>query len=224
MFQVIYENKNILAIEKPEGIATIPGFDTSGDNVYNRLKETGYKELFVVHRLDKAVSGILIFAKNKKFHRYLNTLFEKRLITKHYLAIVSGFLDKKTGIIDAPIRRYGSGRMGVDFKKGKQSLTRYKVILSTRDWSLLMVSPVTGRRHQIRVHLYHIGHPVIGDPLYGNIKKNLSYPRLMLHAHRIKIPLPDGSILSLKSSLPLSFRGMLKNRKSVTPYKQGEKS
>ncbi len=223
MFRVIYENKNILAIEKPEGIATIPGFNTSRNNVYYKLKEAGYKDLFVVHRLDKAVSGILLFAKNKKFHRYLNTLFEKRLITKHYLAIVYGSPGKKTGIINAPLRRYGSGRMGVDFKKGKQSLTSYKVILSRKDWSLLQVSPITGRRHQIRVHLYYIGHSVIGDPLYGDIKRNLSYPRLMLHAYRIRIPLPDGSFLNLKSSLPPSFRGMLRNKELVTPSKQGEK-
>ncbi len=210
MFRIIYEDQNILAIDKPENILTIPGFKPDKKSVLSILKEKGFGNIFVVHRLDKAVSGILIFAKNKNFHRYLNYMFEKRLIEKCYFAIVHGQVRDKHGIINVPIRQYGSGRMGVDTKKGKESITRYKTLLVKEKWSALDVRPVTGRKHQIRVHLYHIGHPILGDRLYGDIGKSKAYPRLMLHSYRMKIPLQNGSYLNLKSSLPQIFRDMLR--------------
>lgn len=186
MIPVLYEDDGIIAVDKPAGISSIPERDLSVESVLSILEKQIKQKLFIVHRLDKEVSGVMLFAKNALAHKYLNEEFFGRNVKKTYLALTLGTIHEAKGKIDKPIRQFGSGRMGVDEKKGKPSLTRYEVLKRFDAHTLLYACPVTGRRHQIRVHLYHLGHPVAGDPLYGdrNIQKN--YPRLMLHAERIQ--------------------------------------
>lgn len=206
MFRVLYDDSDMLVIEKPEGIATIPERTSNGRDVFTVLRQSGYSPLYVVHRLDKLVSGVLIFAKNPETHRYLNALFAKRKIAKHYIAIVSGYVKEKYGEISVPIRRFGSGRMGVDTTKGKQSITYFRRLAYGENCSMLAVFPLTGRPHQIRVHLYYRGHPIIGDPLYGDKKTASLYPRLFLHCLRIQLTHPKNQkICSFRSSLPSAF-------------------
>jgi 23S rRNA-/tRNA-specific pseudouridylate synthase len=122
------------------------------------------------------------------------------------MALVHGIVDSNNGRINKPIREFGSGRMGIDDKNGKQSITEFSVIKKFGKYSLLDVSIITGRRHQIRVHLYSIGHPVVGDLRYGDKKIQEQYPRLMLHASRIELNLPGNTHKIIESQIPETFK------------------
>lgn len=186
--QIIYENPNLIAVDKPVGQLVIPGRgEAEGKPLVDQVSSHIRKKAYVVHRIDRETSGLVVFAKDAKTHRELCTLWEGREVHKTYLAWVKGRLEKKEGLLDYPLKTFGSGRMGVD-PKGKPSQTRFKVVKSQEGVTLLEVEPLTGRRHQIRVHLYHAGHPVLGDPLYGLERPVGGAPRLLLHAHRLLIP------------------------------------
>jgi RluA family pseudouridine synthase len=176
-------------VNKLPGYAVIPGRNISDDIVLVNLIENQLKyKVLVVHRIDLETSGIVIFAKNPNAHRHLNIQFERREVKKRYLALVQGVVDRDT-TINFPIRQFGSGRMGVD-PQGKLSSTEVRVIEKFPGATLLDVLPLTGRRHQIRVHCYASGHPIMGDPMYGKDRPVGGVPRLMLHAHQIKIADP----------------------------------
>ncbi|HDL90490.1 MAG TPA: RluA family pseudouridine synthase [Thermodesulforhabdus norvegica] len=205
-FEILYEDGDLLVLNKPAEVATIPERKPTGKDVISIITaETRYKP-FVVHRLDKPVSGVLILAKNPEAHKYLNEQFQKRRVHKEYVALVHGAVKQEKGVISAPIRRYGSGRMGVDFRKGKPSITYFIRICSGEEFSLLKVLPITGRQHQIRTHLYHIGHSVAGDLKYGNRKKAKErFSRLMLHCLKIKVTLPSNKSLEIEARFPEDF-------------------
>lgn len=207
--KIIYEDDSVIAVDKPEGIASISENDTNLKTVHSLLEEKYSQKIFIVHRIDKEVSGLILFAKNSKTHKYLNNQFATRSVKKNYIALVHGSLIKDCGRIDKPIREFGSGRMGIDEKNGKQSITDFNVVERFNNYSLLNISIITGRRHQIRVHLYSIGHPVVGDLRYGDIKTQKQYSRLMLHARQIEITLPNNSKKRFESPLPESIRVFL---------------
>jgi len=150
-------------------------------------KQLNYKCL-VVHRIDLETSGIVIFAKNPQTHRHLSIQFERREVKKNYIALVQGVMTSDI-TVNSPIRQFGSGRMGVD-PQGKPSSTEIRIIEKLPDATLLDVSPHTGRRHQIRVHCYASGFPIIGDPMYGKDRPVGGVSRLMLHAYQVKITDP----------------------------------
>ncbi len=167
----------------------------------------------IVHRLDRETSGIMLAVRNQKYFDYFKSLFKERQIKKTYLALVSGEPREKRGVIDKPIGiKNGTVKRSVHSKKMlKSAVTEYKVvktfISSGVPFSLLEVSPKTGRTHQIRVHLASIGHPIVGDPLYGG-KKNASLAnRLMLHAYSLEFSLPNGSRLRLEAEPDELFSG-----------------
>jgi tRNA pseudouridine32 synthase / 23S rRNA pseudouridine746 synthase len=205
MLPILYEDDEIIAIDKPYNISSIPERDRSVKSVLPILEKELKQKLFVVHRLDKEVTGVMLFAKNAAAHKYLNKEFFDRNVKKTYLALAVGTIQEEKGDIDKPIRQFGSGRMGVDENKGKPSLTKYEVIKKTDTHTLLHAYPVTGRRHQIRVHLYHIGHPVAGDRLYGDKNLQKKYPRLMLHAVGIQFKNPSGKEITVESKVPEEF-------------------
>ncbi len=207
---VIAETQDFLAVDKPVHLSTIPG--GGQDTSLLQLMEQGRGEkLWVVHRLDKEVSGLLVLAKNADTHRELSLVFEHRKVIKTYLALVTGTPAASEGLIDAPIRAYGSGRMGVDRAGGKPSQTRYQVIARKGQHTLLELTPLTGRRHQIRVHCYHEGFPVAGDLTYGNREQQQAYPRLMLHAFSLRFSLPEQDPVHLVCMPPESFKKVLKD-------------
>jgi 23S rRNA-/tRNA-specific pseudouridylate synthase len=132
-------------------------------------------------------------------------LFEQRKIHKTYLAIVHGPIEEDSGTIDKPLRRFGSGRMGEDQKKGKPCITQYTVETRCSGYTLVKVHPQTGRKHQIRAHFFSIGHPIVGDTLYGDTSIQKKYPRLMLHALAISFSSPEQEDLLIESPSPLVF-------------------
>lgn len=202
---VLFENDDLIALDKPEGLAAIPERNPQNNSLLKLLCERRSRKFWVVHRLDKQVSGVILFAKNAEAHRTLNRLFEARRVHKTYLALVHGRIEGEGGVITAALRRFGSGRMGEDPAGGKACRTDYTVTARLPAYTLVRVEPLTGRKHQIRAHLCGAGHPIVGDPLYGDKTVQKRFPRLMLHAVRLRLNLPSGSPIEIVSKIPESF-------------------
>lgn len=189
---ILHEDESLLAIDKPAGLSAIPERDLAQPSAQRLLEAARGQRLFVVHRLDKEVSGLLLFGRDADVHRALSLAFERRQVDKRYLGLVWGEVAGDRGEVALPIHEFGSGRMGVD-ARGKPSLTRWSVlargVLAGRAVTLLGLSPVTGRRHQLRVHCYAIGHALVGDPRYGDKPLQATQPRLMLHALEARLSL-----------------------------------
>jgi RluA family pseudouridine synthase len=208
---IVYEDENIIALNKPQGILVVPDrFDKNMENLYDSLKNV-YKNIYVIHRLDKGTSGIILFAKNADFHRRLSILWEKGKVRKTYYAVVHGKFSNERGRINSPIGRLKKkkGVMTIDYKNGKKCITEYKVIKTIKNFSLLEITPHTGRTHQIRVHLASIGHPVAGDVLYNRIEATGKETfiddcsRLCLHAYGIEFFYAEaGKKIQITAPLP----------------------
>ena len=205
MLPLLYEDDDILAVTKPEGLATIPERRPTGDSLVERLAEQLAIRLYVVHRLDKEVSGVVLLAKHAAAHRWLNDQFSARAVEKTYIALAHGRVGPDRGVIDLPLRQFGSGRMGIDHRRGKPSISRFAVMRRTAAFTLLEIAPVTGRRHQIRVHLYASGHPIVGDRRYGDVARQRPFARLMLHARQVTCRLPGGGTVCIDAPPPPSY-------------------
>jgi tRNA pseudouridine32 synthase/23S rRNA pseudouridine746 synthase len=206
--QILHEDDHLVAVSKPSGQVTIPGRgNLPGEPLSTELARQLGRKVFVVHRLDRGASGVVLFAKDSDTHRDLSLQFERREVCKTYLVLVQGLV-KEDGHIDQPLRAFGSGRMGIH-SEGKPSQTDFKIRERLPAATLLEVTPHTGRRHQIRVHLYSIGHPVMGDTLYGKERPVGGVSRLMLHAWSLEFKNLDQSCLYFKADLPLDFENVL---------------
>ena len=150
MIPILYEDRHIVVVDKPAGLASIPERDRSIDCVMSIMERQLQRKLLIVHRLDKDASGILLYAKNAESHKYMNRLFTDRHVEKTYGAIVYGVVTDDEGTIEAPIRVYGSGRMGVDEARGKPSRTDFRVVKRIAGHTFIDAFPITGRRHQIQ--------------------------------------------------------------------------
>ena len=214
-FAVLFEDGDVLAVMKPEGLATIPERAGNRESLLPLLQAATGAKLFVVHRLDKEASGAILFAKNAAAHRCLNGQFERREVAKRYRALAHGIITRERGVIDRPIRMFGSGRMGIDTARGKPSTTAYEVIRRMREYTLLDLLPASGRRHQIRVHLYSMGHPIVGDRRYGDNGLQSRFPRLMLHATEIGFRLPSGGEKTVSSPPTETFDAVLESIESA---------
>jgi len=211
VISILFEDQDVLAVNKPEGIASIPERSEDSQNLLGLLEKMYKEKLYIVHRLDKEVSGVILFARNARAHRTLNLQFSSREVRKTYMTLVHGVVERESGIIEKAIREFGSGRMGVDESRGKPSITTYRIEERLPNYTLLQVYPFTGRRHQIRVHMYSIGHPVVGDIRYGDKELQSNYPRLMLHAGEVDFSLISGERITLRASLPDSFNSVMDN-------------
>lgn len=167
---IIFEDENFVVVNKPSGLLSIP--DREGKEIsLKKILQEKPGNIFVVHRLDKDTSGLIVFAKNEIAHRYLSLQFENRQTEKIYLGLASGSLQDKIGIIDAPIAEHPAKKgIMIVFKKGKESQTDYEVLENFGIYSWIKFRIHSGRTHQIRVHCKHIGHPLACDELYGDGK------------------------------------------------------
>jgi len=195
---IIYEDADILVIDKPAGLTVHPAPGHPSHTLVNAILAhcpslTMSNELMrpgIVHRLDKDTSGLIVIAKNDFAREYLAAQFKSRTVTKGYLVLIKGRLSPKQGIIEAPIGRdpHRRQRMAI-VEAGKEATTQYQVQKYLGDYTLVEVTPLTGRTHQIRIHLSAIGCPVIGDPIYGIKSARLN--RQFIHAYRLGFRLPS---------------------------------
>lgn len=233
--KILFEDTDLLIIDKPAGLAVHPPSEREQTGTLvnallhylgRRLSRVGgVLRPGIVHRLDKDTSGVLVVAKNDRIHRKLAALFEKREVEKTYLALVNGVLKPGEGIIEASIGRSLQYRkkMAVSHFKGKEAVTKYKVLEYIDGYTLAEVTLLTGRTHQIRVHFASIGFPVVGDNVYGNDKVNAFFEkkfglkRQFLHAHSIGFTHPiTGKKINVKAVLADDLRKVLEELKKVS--------
>jgi len=213
--KVIFEDDDLIVINKPTGLTVHPGAGQREHTLVNALLSHcatlsgigGKERPGIVHRLDKETSGCLVVAKNDIAHRELSKQFAARTVEKIYLALVAGKLRKPTGLIEENIGRHPvhRQRMRVTSVRGRTATTEYRVIRSSDQASLIECRLHSGRTHQIRVHLHHLGHPVLGDKMYApRFAKN--FPRQMLHAWKLGFRHPGtGDWKNFVAPLPDDF-------------------
>ena len=197
----LHLDAHLIAVDKPAGLLAVPG-RTESDCLAARVQAV-WADARVVHRLDMATSGLMLFARGAAAQRRLGDAFAARLVHKGYVAIVGGLVDADVGEIDLPLAADWPRRplQRVDHERGRPSLTRWRVLArdATGGRTRLRLEPVSGRSHQLRVHLQAIRHPIVGDTLYGGAPA----ARLMLHAAELIVPHPaDGRRLPLASAPP----------------------
>lgn len=190
---ILYHDHRLLVIDKPTGLLSVPGIGPQKqDCLIARVRKT-YLEARIVHRLDRDTSGVIVLALDAEAHRQLSIQFQEREVHKTYRAVVSGVMEQDEGEIDLPIRKDldDPPRQMVDHAQGRAAFTRWRVLERGADRTSLELTPLTGRSHQIRVHLKAIGHPILGDDLYAPPETQGLADRLMLHAHTLTIVHPE---------------------------------
>jgi 23S rRNA pseudouridine1911/1915/1917 synthase len=218
---VIYEDHNLLVVNKPAGMVVHPSAGhSSGTLVHAALAHApemegvgGVQRPGVVHRLDKNTSGIILLAKNDRTHRMLQTQFRLREIEKVYWALVDGRPPTPSGRIEAPIGRHPKHRKKMSVvtpEKGRDAVSVYHTLKTFKRHTYLEIKPVTGRTHQIRLHLAFIHSPVVGDTVYGKQKATLPINRFFLHAAKLTVRLPDEpDPRSFLAPLPIDLQRVL---------------
>ena len=207
---IAYEDEDIVVIDKPAGLTVNPTPAHVSHTLVNAVlahcpglaMEGDALRPGIIHRLDKDTSGLIVVAKNDLARRYVSAQFKNRTVNKAYLVLVKGRLSPEQGIIEASIGRDPRSRRRMAIAaEGREATTRYRVREYLRGYTLVEVTPVTGRTHQIRVHLSAIGYPVVGDPVYGTRSAHLD--RQFVHAHRLGFRLPlTGQYKEFTSPLP----------------------
>lgn len=218
---IIFENDDLIVVNKPAGMVVHPAVGhKNGTLVHAALAHApemvgigGEKRPGVVHRLDKDTSGLILLAKNDQAHRWLQDQFRLRKTIKTYIALVDGKPPTPSGRIDAPVGRDNMNRklMTVtSYNKGREAVSEYRTVEVFKNHTLLEVRPLTGRTHQIRVHLKFIGCPVAGDNVYGHRHPTLPINRQFLHAARLTILLPgEATPHTFETPLPLELKEVL---------------
>ncbi len=228
---ILFENEDFIAINKPSGLLSIP--DRMGQEISLKdLLKQKYGNIYTVHRIDRDTSGIIIFAKNEESHKTLSQLFEGRDMQKFYVGLVYGQMMNSQGTIDAAIMEHpGKATKMLTHVKGKPSLTDYEVLSSFRLYSWVQFQIHTGRTHQIRVHMQHIGHSIVCDEIYGDpkpillsaIKRNFKLAkvadeerpilsRLALHSFQLNFEF-KGQPYNLEAPIPKDLRALLQQLK-----------
>lgn len=218
--KIIFEDDSLLVIDKPAGVVVNRAESQKGETLEDWAAQKGIavERSGIVHRLDKDTSGILVIGKTPEAFENLKDQFKSREVVKKYLALVHGKVIPAEGTINAPIERnpFNRRHFGV-FPGGREATTDYKVYNNYNDYknyTLLELTPHTGRTHQIRVHLKYINHPIVSDPIYGgrkNYQADLKFcPRLFLHATYLRIKHPQtGETLEFNSSLPSDLQAVV---------------
>lgn len=208
--RVLYEDASLLVIDKPKDMVVHPSSGhrqgTLVNAVLNHVKEIsqGDERPGIVHRLDKGTTGVIIVAKDRRSQEILSHQFHERTVEKIYRAVVEGVVAHDEGVVEGAIGRHPRDRKRMDVvaKGGRQSSSRFKVLQRLDGFTYVEVYPKTGRTHQIRVHMSHAGHPIVGDDLYGRHAKRLA-DRPLLHAYRISFDHPfKGDRISVEAPVP----------------------
>lgn len=233
-FGIRHADEHVLVVEKRSGLVTQPGVGHEHDTLLNGLFETygpklqnlgQSRDFGLVHRLDRETSGLLVIALTADAYDGLRKAFQERTIRKFYWAVCKSAPRDAEGVIRLSlgervkrVDRYTSVRRGVINKSGKQALTAYRVLAGNDLAALIEARPVTGRLHQIRLHLDAIGATVLGDPLYGSETSRSRAPRLALHAHRLAFSHPvTGEVIDIRAAWPGDLRALLRTMELPRP-------
>ena len=202
---IVYQDDDLLILDKPSGLLTVPGKDPKHADSLIRRANVVFPSAKIVHRLDMATSGIICLALTKEAHRNLSMQFQERQTAKEYIAIVDGQLTPEQGSVDLPLICDWPNRpkQMVDMENGKPSLTHYQVLSRSDDATRVRLTPVTGRSHQLRVHMLSLGHVILGDRLYAHPEAKARAERLQLHAHWLTLTHPTtGEAMTFTAPCP----------------------
>jgi 23S rRNA pseudouridine1911/1915/1917 synthase len=207
--RLVHEDADVIVVDKPPGLLSVATERERTQTAYRLLRDyvagaTGGR-IFIVHRLDRETSGLLVFAKSPAAKRVLQAQFEARSVERVYIAVVEGRLRETSGVLRGHLLQDPALRVRPtrDRRRGQEAITHYRVVGQGRDTTVLELSLVTGRRAQIRVQLAELGHPILGDRVYGSRRDPLR--RLCLHATRLAFTHPRGHRLKLESRAPAAF-------------------
>lgn len=208
--KIVYENNDYAVIDKDENVIVHPaGSIITGTLVNGLLDKYGYEGLShiggddrpgIVHRLDKDTTGLMVIAKNNESYKYMKSLFETRKVDKEYIAIVHGNFDKKSARIENYMDRDIKDRRKMAVRpSGRVAISEYEVLKEVPGYSLVKIHIITGRTHQIRVHMTYLNHPLVGDPVYGNVKTNFNLDHQLLHCRYLGFTDPNGDYVSFEA-------------------------
>jgi len=217
---IMYEDKHVVVINKPRGMVVHPAAGNYDGTMVNALLDhcddlsgiNGVMRPGIVHRIDKDTSGVIMVAKSDQAHLSLAKQIKARTVTRKYIALVHGRIPEERGIIDAPIARHSVDRkkMTVDVLRGKEAITKFRILERFAEYTLVEARLKTGRTHQIRVHMAYIGYPVVGDPKYGPKKRHFDLRGQFLHAQVLGFNHPNtGEYLEFTAPLPKLLEGIL---------------
>ncbi|NFV12132.1 RluA family pseudouridine synthase [Clostridium sp. FAM 1755] len=217
---IVYEDKDLIVVNKPQDMVVHPAPGVYSGTLVNALLNhckdlsgiNGVARPGIVHRIDKDTSGVLVVAKNDKSHNNLAAQFKEHSISRVYMALVEGIIKDEQGTIEAPIGRHPVDRIKMAvLKGGRHAVTHYKVVERFKNHTLVECRLETGRTHQIRVHMSHIMHPLVGDPVYGYKKQRFNLKGQMLHAKLLGFIHPTtGEYMEFESSIPEYFKKIIK--------------
>lgn len=216
---ILYEDSDVIVVDKQQGMVVHPAPGNYTGTLVNALlyhcKDlsgiNGVNRPGIVHRIDKDTSGVLVVAKNDKSHKFLAEQLKEHSMNRIYLALVEGIIKVDEGTIDAPLGRHPVERIKISIvKNGREAVTHYKVIERFKNNTLVECKLETGRTHQIRVHMAHIGHPLVGDPLYGYKKQRFNLKGQMLHAKKLGFIHPTSKVyMEFESNIPDYFNRIM---------------
>ncbi|MCK4994475.1 MAG: RluA family pseudouridine synthase [Candidatus Omnitrophica bacterium] len=217
---IIHEDDFIFVVNKCAGMVVHPAAGHYDDTLVNALlfhtsslsDVNGLTRPGIVHRLDKDTSGLIVVAKDNKTHRFLANQFKDHEVKKMYMAIVSGSVEYDEGIIDEPISRspHDRKKMKISYVDSREARTRYRVLSRSKDASVLEVFPQTGRTHQIRVHMAHLGHPILGDKQYGKNQSKYPIKRQALHAKKLSFTHPQtNKFVEFMAEVPADMQSII---------------
>ncbi len=224
---IVYEDADMLVVDKPQGMVVHPATGNYTGTLVNALLAhcgdslsgiNGEKRPGILHRIDKDTSGLLLVAKNDMAHQHLALQIKEHSLTRAYQALVHGKWKTDSGEICLPIGRHPQDRkkMAVTYRNSREAITRYRVLEQLGKYSLVECVLKTGRTHQIRVHMAHLGHPVIGDPVYGVKKEHFSTNGQLLHAYKVGFIHPrSGAYMEFESPLPDYYKKILEKIRNL---------
>ena len=225
---IVYEDADLIVVNKPRGMVVHPAPGHPSGTLVNALLRHcgdslsgigGEKRPGIVHRLDKNTSGLIIAAKNDYSHRHLSQQLSSRTLGREYHAIAVGALKQDSGTVNAPIGRHQNDRkkMAVTSRNSREAITHYEILARYRGYTYIACRLETGRTHQIRVHMAHIGHPMLGDLVYGRKKAELGLSSQCLHAKALEFIHPgSGELMALNSELPDYFKEVLRKLEAIS--------
>lgn len=203
---IVFQDDDMLVLSKPSGLLSVPGrLAEHKDCLESRVKDE-YQTARIIHRLDMETSGLIVMAMNEHAHRHIGLQFEKRRTSKTYIARVWGELDEDVGHVDLPLICDWPNRplQKIDLTRGKQAQTDWRILeREGTQFTRVALTPITGRTHQLRVHMAEIGHPIVGDDFYAHEDAFRAAPRLHLHAHKLSLYHPkDERLMCFESPCP----------------------